>query len=94
MDPSLIDSHNLVNSEGQSSCIGSFQPLSYTTQTYDMSLGMPFLRNVYAVFNFGDFIAGGNDTTIRGDPHIQLLSTTDPAEAHSDFVAVRLSGLA
>ncbi|KAK0441623.1 aspartic peptidase domain-containing protein [Armillaria borealis] len=98
MDPSLVDLpdlHNLVNSEGQSSCIGSFQPIasSAMSDTYDMILGMSFLRNVYAVFNFGDFVASGNDTTIRGDPYIQLLSTTDPAEAHSDFVTVRLSGL-
>ncbi|KAK0243959.1 aspartic peptidase domain-containing protein [Armillaria nabsnona] len=95
LDPSLIDSpdlQNLVNSEGQPSCIGSV----YTPpgQTYDMSLGMPFLRNVYTVFNYGDSVAGGNDTTIRGDPYVKFLSTTDPAEAHSDFVAVRLSGLA
>ncbi|SJL07766.1 uncharacterized protein ARMOST_11116 [Armillaria ostoyae] len=98
MDPSLVDLpdlHNLVNSEGQSSCIGSFQPIASAaiSDTYDMILGMSFLRNVYAVFNFGDFVAGGNDTTIRGDPYIQLLSTTDPAEAHSDFVTVRLSGV-
>ncbi|PBK75119.1 acid protease [Armillaria solidipes] len=95
MDPSLVDLPKIVNSEGQSSCIGLFQPIvsSAMSDMYDMILGMSFLRNVYAVFNFGDFVAGGNDTTIRGDPYIQFLSTTDPAEAHSDFVTVRLSGL-
>ncbi|KAK0187819.1 aspartic peptidase domain-containing protein [Armillaria mellea] len=46
--------------------------------------------NVYAVFNYGDFVAGGNDTTIREDPYVQFLSTTDPAEAHSDFLAASL----
>ncbi|KAK0487698.1 aspartic peptidase domain-containing protein [Armillaria novae-zelandiae] len=97
MDPSLIDSldsNNLVNSEGRSSCIGSFQPAIPGTksETRDMILGMPFFRNVYAVFNFGDFVAGGNDTTNRGDPYVQLLSRIDPAKAHSDFVTARLSG--
>ncbi|SJL07765.1 uncharacterized protein ARMOST_11115 [Armillaria ostoyae] len=94
MDPSLFDLSEIVNSEGQSSCIGSFQPTipGARIELRDMILGMSFLRNVYAVFNFGDFVAGGNDTTIRGDPYVQFLSTTDPAEAHSDFVAVRLSG--
>ncbi|PBK97383.1 acid protease, partial [Armillaria gallica] len=90
MDPSLINL-DLTDSTGQSYCAGSFQPFIFAPPfpTYDMILGMSFLRNVYAVFNYGDFVAGGNDTTIRGDPYVQLLSTTDPAEAHSDFVAVR-----
>ncbi|KAK0464234.1 aspartic peptidase domain-containing protein [Desarmillaria tabescens] len=95
MDPSLLGLTGVVNSEGQSSCIGSFQPISFSTpgaQTYDMILGMSFLRNVYAVFNYGDFIAEGNDTSNRGDPYVQFLSTTDPTEAHSDFVTVRLNG--
>ncbi|KAK0221600.1 aspartic peptidase domain-containing protein [Armillaria fumosa] len=95
MDPSLFGSPKIVNSKGETSCLGPFQPFVFTPSylTYDMILGMSFLRNVYTVFNFGDFVAGGNDTTNRGDPYIQLLSTTDPVEAHSDFVAVRLSGL-
>ncbi|KAK0243957.1 aspartic peptidase domain-containing protein [Armillaria nabsnona] len=95
MDPSLINL-DLTESTGRSYCVGSFQPFIFAPPfpTYDMILGMSFLRNVYTVFNYGDFVAGGNDTTIRGDPCVQFLSTTDPAEAHSDFVAVRLSGLA
>ncbi|PBK97381.1 acid protease [Armillaria gallica] len=95
MDPSLINM-DLTDSTGRPYCVGSFQPFIFAPPfpTYDMILGMSFLRNVYAVFNYGDFVAGGNDTTVREDPYVQLLSTTDPAEAHSDFVAVRLSGLA
>ncbi|KAK0187821.1 aspartic peptidase domain-containing protein [Armillaria mellea] len=96
MDPSLFNLPKIVNSNGQTSCLGAFQPIIFTppAPTFDIILGMSFLRNVYTVFNYGDFIADGNGTTIRGDPYVQLLSTTDPAEAHSDFVAVRLSGLA
>ncbi|KAK0504254.1 aspartic peptidase domain-containing protein [Armillaria luteobubalina] len=96
MDPSLFDSPDLTDSKGRSFCVGSFQPFTYTpdTPTFDIILGMSFLRNVYTVFNYGDFVAGGNDTTIRGHPYVQFLSTTDPAEAHSDFVAVRLNNLA
>ncbi|KAK0441622.1 aspartic peptidase domain-containing protein [Armillaria borealis] len=94
MDPSLFNLPKIVNSKGQTSCLGAFQPTipGARSEMRDMILGMSFLRNVYTVFNFGDFVPGGNDTTIRGDPYIQFLSTTDPAEAHSDFVAVRLSG--
>ncbi|KAK0187820.1 aspartic peptidase domain-containing protein [Armillaria mellea] len=96
IDPSVSNSSRIVNSKGQTSCIGTFQPILFpnSNQTFDMILGMSFLRNVYAVFNYGDFVAGGNDITIRGDPYVQLLSTTDPAEAHSDFVAVRSRGFA
>ncbi|KAK0504252.1 aspartic peptidase domain-containing protein [Armillaria luteobubalina] len=96
MDLSLANLFDLKNSIGRSFCVGSFQPFSFTPSapTYDVILGMSFLRNVYAVFNYGDFVANGNDTTIRGDPYVQLLSTTDPAEAHSDFVAVRMKDLA
>jgi hypothetical protein len=42
------------------------------------------------LLNYGDFINGSTSNT--SDPYIQILSTTDPAEAHADFVATRLSG--
>lgn len=45
------------------------------------------VRNVYALFDYGDFIHGFTD------PYIQFLSTTEPAEAHQDFVTVRLNGV-
>ncbi|KAK0487699.1 aspartic peptidase domain-containing protein [Armillaria novae-zelandiae] len=94
MDPSLLNLPEIVNSKGRTSCLGAFQPFTFTPpSTYDIILGMSFLRNVYTVFNFGELVAGGNDTIIRGDPYIQFLSTTISAEAHSDFVAVRLSGI-
>jgi hypothetical protein len=40
--------------------------------------------------NYGDFIDGS--TPNSSDPYVQILSTTDPAQAHADFVAARLSG--
>lgn len=42
--------------------------------------------------NFGDYIDGKKDKV--ADPYIQLLPTTnDSAEAHEDFVKVRLMGV-
>lgn len=42
--------------------------------------------------NFGDFIDGKEDKV--ANPYIQLLPTTDDiAEAHNDFVQVRLKGV-
>jgi hypothetical protein len=45
---------------------------------------------VYLLLNFGDFIDGS--TSNIAAPFVQLLSTTDPAAAHADFVATRLGG--
>ena len=42
--------------------------------------------------NFGDFVDGSTKKT--NDPFVQLLPTTDDAaEAHNDFVSVRLNGV-
>ena len=46
------------------------------------------VRNVYLLINFGDFVDGSVNTT--ADPYVQLLSITDPASAHADFVSVRV----
>lgn len=47
-------------------------------------------RNTYTLLNFGDFIDGGSNTS---KPYVQLLSTTNPAQAHQDFVTTRLNGV-
>ncbi|KAH9984885.1 aspartic peptidase domain-containing protein [Russula vinacea] len=72
-----------TNSNGQI-CVGAFQPISSgKSSTYDLILGMAFLRNAYLLVNYGVY---------RDDPYIQLLSVTDPTAAHADFVNVRLNG--
>jgi hypothetical protein len=40
-------------------------------------MSRPSVRNVYALFNFGDFVEGGKN---KDDPYIQFLTTTDPSE--------------
>ena len=49
----------------------------------------PTVRNVYILIDYGDFVDGTSNTA---DPYIQLLATTEPVEAHQDFVNVRLGG--
>ena len=49
------------------------------------------MRNAYILINFGDFVDGALAKV--GDPYIQLLPLTDPAEAHRDFVQARLGGV-
>ncbi|TFK70924.1 acid protease [Pluteus cervinus] len=93
LDPQLVGLSKVRNSAGDPCCIGTFQPFSFdtgTTPEYDMILGMAFLRNVYMLVDYGDFVVG---STQLDDPYIQFLSTTDPVEAHSDFVKVRLNGV-
>jgi hypothetical protein len=78
---------------GKKFCVGAFQPVSFNvgnSPTFDMILGMSFLRNAYTLINYGDFVDG---TTNRADPYIQLFAiTNDTTEAHQDFIKVRLDG--
>lgn len=82
----------ITNENGTNVCIGSFQPITSAFSllgNYDMIMGMSFLRNVYAVMNYGNWVEGSSDTS---DPYIQLLPTTNLQAAHNDFVQVRLGG--
>ncbi|KAI0250550.1 aspartic peptidase domain-containing protein [Lactifluus subvellereus] len=85
-------SRQTVDDNGQPFCFGPYQPVIAGAQdpTFDMILGMTFLSNVYLLLNYGDFIDGSTDKTAA--PFAQLLSTTDPGSAHTDFVATRLGG--
>jgi hypothetical protein len=86
-----------------------FQPITTAVSPdYDMILGMAFceycsvfalavtiltpsaVRNVYLLIDYGDFVDG---TTNKAPPFAQLLSLTDAAAAHSDFVQTRLNGM-
>ncbi|KAJ7264460.1 aspartic peptidase domain-containing protein [Mycena haematopus] len=93
IDPTTFGLSARTTSSGENACLGLFQPVSFDTgssPTYDVIFGMAFLRNVYTLINFGDFIAG---STSKADPYIQFLSITDPAQAHAEFVNVRLGGV-
>ncbi|CAA7262972.1 unnamed protein product [Cyclocybe aegerita] len=93
MEFSTIGLQDLLTSDGERACIGTFQPFTYDrglSPNYDMVLGMAFMRNVYSLFDYGDFIEG---STALEDPYIQLLSITNMTEAHQDFVTVRLGGI-
>jgi len=81
---------NLTSTSGERVCLGSFQPITTSTGgNYDAILGMGFLRNVYILIDYGDFVQGTSNTA---NPYIQLLATTEPVEAHQDFVNTRLGG--
>ncbi|KAG8708040.1 hypothetical protein FRC09_001478 [Ceratobasidium sp. 395] len=75
-------------------CYGTFQPLTGSTGGgYDVILGDSFLRNVYTVWNYGDFIDGTTGSP-RGNPYIKLLPLTDPTAASAEFKSARAAHLA
>ncbi|KAI0261787.1 aspartic peptidase domain-containing protein [Gloeopeniophorella convolvens] len=79
-----------TDGDGNKVCVGTFQPISSgASPNFDIILGMSFLRNAYLLIDFGDLVDGSANTT--ADPFVQLLSITDPALAHADFVNVRLN---
>ncbi|KAJ6585305.1 acid protease [Mycena capillaripes] len=88
------DNFKILDKNGNHVCIGAFQPITSAFSlfgNFDMIMGMTFLRNAYALMNFGDWV---DDSSVdRGDPYIQLLPLTDAAAAHADFVNVRLGGV-
>lgn len=80
-----------TDDSGKEICFGAFQPRIPGAEdpTFDLILGMAYLTNVYLLIDYGDFVDGTNQTD---KPYVQLLSMTDPAAAHADFVATRLNG--
>ncbi|EIW74698.1 acid protease [Coniophora puteana RWD-64-598 SS2] len=73
-------------------CFGAFQPFSFdrTTDgivTYDMILGMAFLRNAYLLIDFGKYT--DVSTPSEGASYIQLLPLTNATEALADFKKAR-----
>jgi len=74
-------------------CAGSFQPITTAFSmfgNYDMILGMSFLRSVYTLFDYGNYV---DDTSNdRGDPYVQFLSVINATGAHAGFVKTRLNG--
>ncbi|KAF8338778.1 aspartic peptidase domain-containing protein [Cantharellus anzutake] len=65
-------------------CIGSFIPQSLgESGQYDIVAGDVFLRNVYTVFDFGDYTDSSKLT--MGDPYVKLLPTTNISQAILEF---------
>ncbi|KAF9454880.1 acid protease [Macrolepiota fuliginosa MF-IS2] len=97
LDPEVLNLKDMTNSNGVPVCIGSFQPFTYDRggePTYDLILGMAFMRNVYTLFDYGDFISATNaSSSSTNDPYLQMYSITNISEAHQDFVKVRLGGI-
>ncbi|KZV90976.1 acid protease [Exidia glandulosa HHB12029] len=69
-------------------CVNTFQ-VNKDTSEFDVVLGDAFLRNVFAVYDFGDVDAVGK----TANPFVKLLSVTDKSSAPADFVQSRKQAL-
>ncbi|CAE6412342.1 unnamed protein product [Rhizoctonia solani] len=75
-------------------CINAYQPFSSNAGggEVDYILGDAFLRNVYSVYDYGDFVQGFSGLA-QGNPYIKLLPLTDPTAASAEFKTARAASL-
>ncbi|KEP46412.1 eukaryotic aspartyl protease [Rhizoctonia solani 123E] len=73
-------------------CTSAYAPASYGGADNDIILGDAFLRNVYAVYNYGDFVKteSGHNTS---SPFIQILPLTNSTAASEEFKEARAKAL-
>jgi hypothetical protein len=63
--------------------VTQFQPFTFdrgSKPTYDFVLGMAFMRNVYTLFDYGNFVYDPNTTINERDPYIQMYSVTNVSD--------------
>jgi saccharopepsin len=82
ISPSLTGTNN-------STCYGTFIPQSFSVGAgeFDLLLGDVFLRNVYALFDLGDW--EDSQATIMGNPYVKLLSITNGTTASTEYHKLR-----
>ncbi|KAG8689477.1 hypothetical protein FRC09_012411, partial [Ceratobasidium sp. 395] len=88
MHPLDVTSPSLASTDN-TTCYGVFLPMSFSAGAgeFDLLLGDVFLRNVYAMFDLGDWENGRTDMT--GNPYVKLLSITNATAASTDFHRLR-----
>ncbi|KAG8705093.1 hypothetical protein FRC09_003161 [Ceratobasidium sp. 395] len=80
------DGHNLT------ACLSFYNEASYYGSDNDLVLGDAFLRNVYAVYNYGDY--NNTESGLSHDtPFIQLLPLTNASVASAEFKDARAKAL-
>ncbi|KAJ2919753.1 hypothetical protein MD484_g652, partial [Candolleomyces efflorescens] len=84
LDLSYLSAPIMAGGQNYTACISSILGEELASQGFEVSLGDVFLRNVYSVFDFGD-----PNGTVAGQPYMQLLSQTDPANATAQVVPIR-----
>lgn len=70
-------------------CVGAFDYLEPGSTDVDMVLGDTFMRNVYTVYNLGNWTR-----TRDSPPSVQLLSTTNAADASAEYASLNNARMA
>ncbi|KAG9104273.1 hypothetical protein FRC06_004023 [Ceratobasidium sp. 370] len=88
MHPLDVTSPSLTATDN-STCYGTFIPQTFSVGVgeFDLLLGDVFLRNVYAMFDLGDW--EGGQTNTMGNPYVKLLSITNATAASAEFHKLR-----
>lgn len=60
-----------TDNKGKTICVTSISPGNYSQEATDFILGDAFLRNVYALFDYGNWTTSGDDKAF-----IQILSVS------------------
>jgi len=81
------------NGHNMTICLSAFEPGEYSGGDNDIILGDAFLRNVYALYNYGDFV-GTESGLSHGTPFIQILPLTDATKSSAEFKEARAKELA
>ncbi|EUC66458.1 eukaryotic aspartyl protease [Rhizoctonia solani AG-3 Rhs1AP] len=78
-----------LSSSDNTTCYGTFVPQSFSVGAgeFDILLGDMFLRNVYSLYDLGDFEDAQG--TIMGNPYVKLLSITNGTTSSEEFHKAR-----
>ncbi|KAF8608452.1 acid protease, partial [Ceratobasidium sp. AG-I] len=74
-------------------CMSTYEPGESEGGSLDIILGDAFLRNIYALYNYGDFVQTQSGLSV-GTPFIQILPLTDAQKASAEYQEVRAKQLA
>lgn len=69
----IVNTGNYSDGSNVTACLNTFSPADLNDEYLDFILGDSFMRNVYALFNFGSWT---NSSESAPPPYIQLLSVS------------------
>ncbi|KAG8714540.1 hypothetical protein FRC11_008095, partial [Ceratobasidium sp. 423] len=92
LDLTEIQVNDFGTGQNLTFCTSVYEATSYDGADNDIILGDAFLRNVYAVYNYGDFVKteSGLNTS---SPFIQVLPLTNSTAASEEFKVTRAKTL-
>ncbi|KAG8741995.1 hypothetical protein FRC10_002112 [Ceratobasidium sp. 414] len=92
LDLTNVSTIALPDGRNLTACLSYFDQASYGGADNDIILGDAFLRNVYAVYNYGNY--SGTESGLSHDtPFIQLLPLTNASVASAEFKDARAKAL-